>query len=167
LAALTNLVLPADTWQVPRDQARTGLEVSGADNSFNYIEPDNALADELVANTRMLFDTLITLGVVKDNDVRFTDLLNRMNSSRTIIYKELKGESLSVDEYQFLKDFSSQLRTETLGAKETTIQFDNPKNGRISTIKQSISPLKLMFLIYDKGGKRILAAGPIFSYKEQ
>ncbi len=167
LSALTNLVLPADTWQLPREQSRTGLEVSGADNSFNYIEPDNALADELVANTKMLFDTLVALGVVKDNDVRLTDLLNRMNSSRAIIYKELKGESLSLDEYQFIKDFSGQLRTESIGAKETSIQFTNPKNGRVSTIKQTIAPLKLMFLIYDKGGKRILAAGPIFSYKEQ
>ncbi len=167
LAALTNLVLPADTWQLPRDQARTGLEVSGADNSFNYIEPDNALADELVANSKMLFDTLIALGVVKDNDVRFSDLLNRMNSSRTIIYKELKGEDLSLEEYQFLNDFAGQLRTETIGSKESTIQFVNPTNGRVSSIKQSIAPLKLMFLIYDKGGKRILAAGPIFSYKEQ
>lgn len=167
LAALANLTLPADSWQVARDRQSGSLEVSGNLTSLNYIEPDIALADELLANTNMLFDTLVSLGVVRDNDVRFTDLRSKMSTSRTIIRKELSGEALSLDDYQFIADFVSQYRIEKLGSKETTIQFFDPKNNRPYPLKQSIGGLKLLLLVYEKDGKRILAAGPVFGYKEQ
>jgi len=167
LAALTNLSLPADTWQMARDRQSGGLETNGNPTSLNYIEPDAVLADELVANTKMLFDALVSLGVVKDTDPRFTDLSVKMSASRSIIRKELSGETISPDDYQFIADFVSQYRIEKAGSKQLSIQFNDPKNNRSYQLKQSIGGLKLLLLIYEKDGKKILAVGPVFGYKEQ
>ncbi len=167
LAALANLTLPADSWQVARDRQSGGLETSANPLSLNYIEPDAVLADELVANTKMLFDALVSLGVVKDTDPRFTDLSSKMSASRTIVRKELSNEALSTDDYQFIADFVSQYRVDKAGSKQMTIVFSDQKNNRSHQITQSIGGLKLLLMVYEKEGKRILAVGPVFGYKEQ
>lgn len=167
LATMTNLLLPADTWRIARDNQPSGLVTAGDLSSFNYIEPQQKLADELVANTKMLFDALISLGVVKDNDARFTDLLGKMTTSRQIIRKELSGQALDRNDYQFISDFVSQYRIDTTGSKNATINFYNPKTNKTLSTRQSVGPLKIMVLIYSKDNKKILALGPIFSYKEQ
>ena len=167
LASLTNLTLPADIWQVARDRQNGGLETSGSLATLNYIEPNNSLANELVANTKMLFDALTQLEVIRDNDVKFSDLLSKMVSSRSIIRKELSGQSLSNEDYQFINDFIGQFRLLNQGAKVATIEFYDTKSKRSQVIKQSINDLKILVLVYDKDGKKVLAAGPIFSYKEQ
>lgn len=167
LATLANLTLPADTWQVARDRQAGGLEVSGTLAALNYIEPNSKLADELVANTKMLFDTLARLEVVRDNDVNFSGLLSKMTTSRMIIRKELQGTALTNDDYQFMGDFVSQFRLQSLGGKTATIEFYDAKAKRSQLLKQSISDVKLLLLVYEKDGKKLLAVGPIFSYKEQ
>jgi hypothetical protein len=167
LASLTNLTLPADTWQVARDKASDGLEVSGDLTILNYIEPDARLADELVANTKMLFDSLVALGVVKDNDAGFSNLLSKMQTTRLIIRKELAKEKISSDDYQFISDFTNQFRVQKAGTKTATLTFFDAQKNIWQSTKQSIADLKLLLLVYDKDGKKILVAGPIFNYKEQ
>ncbi len=167
LAMLANLSLSADAWTLPRDKKSSGLEVTELDGSFNYIEPDLALSDELVANTKMLFETLIGIEVVKDNDLRFNDLIGKLSMSRDIIRKELQNQEISSDEYQFISDFTGQFSIAALGSKTNTITFNDPATGKQYSLKQNSMPLKLIFIIYNKAGKRVIAAGPIFSYKEQ
>jgi hypothetical protein len=115
----------------------------------------------------MLFKALVSLGVVKDNDVRFSDLQNKMATSRSIVRKELSGTALSTEDYQFISDFISQYRIDTMGAKTGSVNFSNPKTNSLLRTNQSIGPLKLLVLIYNKDGKEILAVGPVFNYKEQ
>lgn len=168
LASLTNLSLPADNWQLALQERSTGNLGSNSNlNDLNYLEPNVALVDELVANTDMLFQALISLGVVKDNDEHFTDLLSKMKTSQLIIKKELAQEELSGDDYQFINDFVSQFKVDKAGSKVLVVNFNDSKNKQDQIIKQTIEPLKLMLLLYEKNGQKILAAGPIFNYKEQ
>ncbi|MCX6792657.1 MAG: DUF3160 domain-containing protein [Candidatus Falkowbacteria bacterium] len=167
LASMTNLVIPADTWQVSREKSGSGLEVSGSTASLNYIEPNTKLADELVANTKMLFGALTGLGVVKDNDVRFLDLLNKMETSRTIMRKELAKENVTSEDYQFISDLTSQFKIDKEGTKTTLTEFYDTKTKQNQKIRQTIDSPKIILLIYEKDGKKILTAGPVFSYKEQ
>lgn len=167
LAALTNLVLPLDVWQTARERSNSGLEVSGSSASLNYIEPNLKLADELVANTKMLFGALTALGVVKDNDVRFISLQNKMETSRAIMRKELAKENISTEDYQFISELVGQFRLEAAGNKTATVEFFDPKIKQAHKIQQTIEDPKLMLFIYEKDGKKLLAAGPVFSYKEK
>ena len=167
LAMLTNLSLPADTWTVPHTQTTSGLTLTDTDISLNYIEPDLDVANELVANSKMLFRTLIGLDVVKDNDPQFSELVGKVSKSRDIIVKELENKDLNNDEYQFISDFSGQYSLDIGASKMNTVLFTDPTTGLQYVLKQNIAPLKLLFIIYNKAGKRVLASGPIFSYKEQ
>lgn len=167
LASLTNLILPADTWQTARERSKSGLEISGGLGALNYVEPNIKLADELVANTKMLFNALTSLGVVKDNDVRFLELLNKMETSRSIMHKELAKESVSTEDYQFIGDFISEFKLDNSGNKTATVDFYDSKTKRLLGLKQTIDSPKVILLIYEKDGKKILVAGPVFNYKEQ
>jgi len=167
LASLTNFYLAPDTWTVARERVNNGLEVSGSLASLNYIEPNIKLADELVANTKMLFEALASLGVVKDNDDRFVDLLNKMETSGKIMRQELAKENISNDDYQFISDFISQFKLDQASTKTRTVEFFDPTTKQAEKIKQTIESPRLMLFIYEKDGKNIMTAGPVFSYKEQ
>ncbi len=165
LAGMANLALDRDSWEVPRTQGSSGLETSSALATLNYVEPNAGFADEIVANATMLFKTLASLGVVKDSDPRFSDLISKLSMSRTLIRKQLAGEKLSNEDYEFIAEFVGQYAVAKGGAKTASIPFVDGE--RKLTLKQTIVPPRLLLLIYEKDGKKVLAAGPVFSYKEE
>lgn len=167
LASLTSLSLPPDVWQASRERVNSGLEVSGNLASLNYIEPNLKLIDELLANSKMLFSALSGLGVVKDNDANFLDLINKMETSRLIMHKEMADEKLSIEDYQFISDLISQFKVEKQSNKVVANYFYDSISKQNFKIQQTIESPKVLLLIYEKDGKKILAAGPVFSYKEQ
>ncbi len=166
LASLTQLNLPADSWEITRQSSTANLETTRSAAVLNYVEPNIDLADELVANATMLSGALGELGVVKENDSRFSDLLSKLSSVRAIIRQELSGGPISSDQYQFLSDFIGQYRISRAGATALTLSFTDPATKRVYSIKQEISPLALAIIVYNKDGKQILAVGPVYSYKE-
>lgn len=167
LATLTQLSVPADTWEIARQSVTSNLEGTESIATLNYVEPNSQLADELVAHATMLSGALGKLGVVKENDSRFSDLITKLSSIRTIIRQELTGAPLSNDQYQFLSDFTSQYRVIRSGGTSAKLTFTDPLTKRSLAVQQTIAPLGLAAIVYNKDDKQILAIGPVYSYKEE
>mgnify|MGYP000877845528 len=166
LAALTSLSLPDDEWEAARS-ASTSLETGQSSLNLNYVEPNRLLSDELVADATMLFQALSNLGVVKDNDDRFAELVRTLQGLRSIARTELSGGTLAPGDYQLISDIIGRYRIVTQGSKTSSVVFYDPLSDRNLSVKQSVAPLKLLLLVYEKDGKKVLAVGPVFSYKEE
>jgi hypothetical protein len=167
LSALTALQLPTDEWQVNRLTPGKNLVTSSGDSKFHYVEAQNTLNDELVANTSMLFKALTELGVVQDTDAQFKDLLDKLKTVREITRQELKGEKLTANNYQFIVDLVSQYSVSKQGDRSTTVRFVNPATNEVKNLQQTIGPLKLLLIVYEENGQKVLVVGPVIHYKEQ
>ncbi len=167
LAALTQLALPADVWEAARVNSASGLGTVSEASSLSYLEPNRKLSDQLLADMNMLFKTLSALGVVRENDARLGELYATLERLRGIARAELSGAQLNAEQYQALGDFVGQYRTVSAGSKSMTVSFVDPVTKRNLNVKQTIAPLRVLLLVYEKDGKKVLAAGPIFGYKEE
>lgn len=166
LVGLASLQLPADEWQINRSAPRKNLMTTSSDSRFHYIEPQNGLNDELVANTSMLLKALASLGAVQDSDAQFKDLLDKLKTIRDISRQELKGEKLTSNNYQFIVDFVSQYVVSQQAGRSATVRFANPVTGKGENLQEILGPIKLMLVVYEENGQKVLVVGPVISYRE-
>lgn len=167
LVGLSSLQVSADEWQVNRSLPGKNLVTTSGDSKFHYIEAQSSLNDELVANTSMLLKALAELGVIEDTDAQFKDLLDKLKTIRDITRQELKGEKLSDNNYQFIVDLVSQYSVSKQGSRSVSVQFNSPDKTKSESIKQTIGPLKLILVVYEENGQKVLVVGPVMSYKEE
>ncbi len=167
LVGLSSLQLSADEWQINRSSPGKNLVTTSGDSKFHYIEAQNSLNDELVANTSMVFKALTELGVIQDTDAQFKDLLDKLKTIRDITRQELKGEKLSDNNYQFIVDLLSQYSVSKQGSRSVSVRFISPDKTKTESIQQTVGPLKLMLVVYEVNGQKVLVIGPVMSYKEE
>ncbi len=169
LSGLTNMSVSADEWQINRRLTDPNLQStpSNDDTNIHFIETQNALNDELLANSTMLFQALAALQVVKDTDSQFKELIDKLTKIREIGRKELKGETLSADNYQFIVELVSQYTVSKVGSRTVNVGFYDPISKRTQNTKQTLTPLKLLLMIYEINGQKMLVAGPVLDYKEE
>ncbi|HRH33164.1 MAG TPA: DUF3160 domain-containing protein [bacterium] len=167
LANLTTLTVPRDEWQATRLTVDKNLQTASDASKFHFIETQNSLNDELLANATMLFKAFTSLGVVKDNDTHFKELIDKLKSIRQLTRKELQGETLSTSDYQFIVDLVNQYTISKPARSSTTLTFTNALTKKEEHIKQSVGPLKLLLMIYEENNQKILVIGPILNYKEE
>jgi hypothetical protein len=167
LAGLSSLQLSADEWEINRVSPGKNLVTTSGDSKFHFIEAQNSLNDELVANTSMLQKALSELGVIQDTDAQFKDLLDKLKMIREITRQELKGEKLSTNNHQFIVDLVSQYSVRKQGSRVVSTRFTSPDKKETTSIRQTVGPLKLLLVIYEENGQKILVVGPVMSYKEE
>lgn len=167
LVGLSSLQLSADEWQVNRLLPEKNLVTTSGDAKFHFIEAQNGLNDELVANTSMLLKALAALGVVEETDVQFKDVLDKLTTVRDITRQELRGEKLSSNNHQFIVDLVSQYTVGKQGERSVSVKFTHPDKPVTERVKQTIGPLKLLLIVYEEDGQKVLVVGPVMSYKEE
>jgi len=132
-------------------------------NLNNYIEPNLALVNELISRNEMLMRMLAVLGVTNKTNaasIELKDLNDKLKKTLLIIEKELSGGTIDNEDCKFINDFVSHLVIEKSASKEFSILFEE----KVSS--ESIKGLKLLAIIYNNSGKKILAVGPLFNYSE-
>jgi hypothetical protein len=86
---------------------------------------------------------------------------------REITRQELKGEKLSTNNHQFIVDLVSQYSVRKQGSRVVSTRFTSPDKKETTSIRQTVGPLKLLLVIYEENGQKILVVGPVMSYKEE
>jgi hypothetical protein len=160
-----NLQLPPD--QLGTYQKHQGQIIIPDEDSFlnhGYIEPNLALVEEKIANTRMIiemFDLLNITDELRSVLLALSDLENNLMRVRDIIMKDLSSERLSDDDQQFI--FSLALESSLSQAGEKVLEIKGANNR---TISYDIGEPKLMLIISNNKGDKVFSLGPVFSYKE-
>lgn len=166
-AAWVNTQLPLETLTANQTIKSEGFNslVSFAD--YSYVEPNLSLLTELAANTSMMEKMFIALQIDKEIPLVMTlvrELSGDLSFLQEIVNKELSGQALSEDDNARLVDFAKKMRVEKFkdDNRQLTIKFPKLKNG----LKEDISRLKLLVLIRQENGGKIISVGPVWDYQE-
>ncbi len=166
IGSWVNLQLPPD--QLIAYQKHQGqINIPDEDSFLNhgYIEPNLALIEEKIANTKMIlkmFDLLRITEELRSVLVALSDLENNLTRVRDIITKDLSSERLSVEDQQFI--FSLALESSLYQSGDKVFEIRGANNR---TIRYDISEPKLMILVSNNKGDKVFSLGPVFSYKER
>jgi hypothetical protein len=164
LATWVNLQLPVDSFGLYQTSADS-LKTSGELLEYGYIEPNLPFINELLANTKMaeeMFSALNLRSEATPAVVDLRDLDSKLTVIKSIMEKELSGETLSSDDYDFINQLSREYRVDVNGSKSFKITGKNKL-----TLTEDISDVRLMVLVQKKGKDLIMVAGPVFKYWEK
>jgi len=162
LGSWVNLQVSPDKWE-QRGQTDPVNDVS---RGSNYIEPNLDFINEIYSSTKMLKDALTTFGAVKEGDaasVRLSELNTDFTKIRDVAIKELSVSGLDYDDSKTIQDIAEKFKVKNSEKlKSFILNFKYDK----AYIQENITGVKLFALVYEQGGKKYLAVGPIFNYKE-
>ncbi len=163
MSAWVNLKLPSDKLNInvaKNDKLATSKETEV------FVEPNLALINELLANTKMLSQMLNALKIINNVDTALKKL-NEFSDDLSIIkflaIKEMQGEDLEIDSDSRLaiQNILKKYIITTNQLKNVTIDF-----GKYATT-ESINGVKLQAVVYQQKNDKILVVGPIFNYTEK
>ena len=141
---------------------------------FGYVEPVPRFYNRLLAVVKMTSAGLSDMDVLddfsKESLANLTDVLKRL---RDISVKELENESLSNDDYKFIKEFGSKLGATIVGIdskeRRTTMIADVHTDGNTKQVlEEGVGYVKLVLVAYKKplSDKIFVGVGPVMSYYE-
>jgi len=141
------------------------LSAQNTVNRYNYIEPNLALLDNLIASTNMISQMFSALQI--NNEVASAGInLNKMNSTfkdlKDIVIKQNKGEDISNEDYTLIEDLSREYVVREASDKSLRLKTDDNK----SELLAEIEGVKIMALLRYYEDKLVLVLGPIFNYQE-
>ncbi|RLC38493.1 hypothetical protein DRH27_02100 [Candidatus Falkowbacteria bacterium] len=164
LGAWVNLHLAEDITVNYYENKSSNLGSYSQCNLNNYIEPNLPLVNELISRNEMLMNMLAILKVTNKTNaasIELKDLNDKLKNTKLIIEKELSGAAIDSDNCKFINDFVGHLIIETSASKEFSILFEE------KVLSESINGLKLLAVVYNNSGKKIIAVGPLFNYMEK
>ncbi|HNX10719.1 MAG TPA: DUF3160 domain-containing protein [bacterium] len=164
MASWVDLQLPLDKLSLDQkyaasDSANTGFL------EYSYVEPNLGLVDELINNTEMIKGMMEGLKVnyeLSSVNSSLNDLSQQLNTTRSIIVKELNGQDLSNDDVRFIDRLGREFKVETLGKKTMVITGNNKQKLNID-----LSDVKILIFAHQRSGRWALSAGPVFNYWEK
>lgn len=166
VAAWINLQLPLDKLSLQAPGTSGGLKTSASILNNVYVEPNLQQINELVAQAEMLQGMFQALNLSEEANIvnlNLRALIGQLKDLQEIIKKELSGTGLSPEDKQAILNFIQSYKTEQLGLKQLTLNF-NIADRRF--MREDLSRLKLMLLISEQDGRRVMSVGPVFDYQE-
>jgi len=166
VSAMVSAELPYDRWRYfyQQDKGIASQDIV----KYNYIEPNLALVNELLANTKMLYDSLIKLELVTDNHQEFAEIVADLETIKKLILKERRGEDSDYTDWSFINSLVNKYYVSEAGRKTLLLSFDNQTSkNRVYKMEQSISGVKLLLTVQYHQGRNLIVAGPVFNYNER
>ena len=140
---------------------------------YGYIEPQPKLYGQLLDNVKMIKKGFSGLQIISATDPvfqRLSALETVLTKIQTISQAELENKPLTPNDFVFINDFNSEIRSVTGDIKPELINNKFRWPYRLAPnlgLDQSIDGLKYLVVIYtNPEGKLILAVGPILNYSQ-
>lgn len=163
--------------------AEAGGGGEAKDDDRGYVEPNPRLYARLAALTAMTRDGLQSRGLLDANDAENLKRLQTLSLKlKTISEKELKGQSLSDDEYELIRSYGVQLEhfwLETLKGQDNNkgpnqLLVDNPAMlvSDVATapagmvLEEGSGFIQTIYAVVPVEGKLRIARGGVYSYYE-
>lgn len=160
-----NAKLPLDTWE---QSFTTSEHLSTLETlvKYHYVEPNLALVSELAVDSQMIFKTFVELGLVKENNDDFVELVNDFETIHSLVVKQLNNEEFLLTDWVFLNEFVGKNYVSKLSNKNTSVIFNEPDGKHSWKIQKSLDGFKLLVSLQKQQGRLVLVAGPVFNFSE-
>ncbi len=165
LGTWVNLHLPADKLALNSTRISQNLSFGAECNTYNYIEPNIYLLNDLIAKNEMLTGILTALGLSQKTNIVSSvlkDLGDNLQTLKTISEKQLRNEILETKDCEFIEEFSRSFVVERAGEKELLIRSDSG-----ARIRESIDGVKLLLTVKLFNDNKVISLGPVFNYQEK
>lgn len=174
-----NLTTFASMWATqhrsvsPRKTTPQGGANLGAYFGYGYLEPQPELYARLLATTRMIKDGFTELNIISTSDKMYDRLIRLeqvLDQTLAISQKELQNIPLEAADYNFINDFSEQIRAITGDVLADNLSYDQKISLKFErqTLHITLDGLAYIVVIYpDVNGQPLLAIGPIVNYREE
>jgi len=160
LGAWVNLGLPADSLGMGTMES----DGFGGNQRWNsYVEPNLALVDELLADSKMLVQMFTALRLGSDagfTTKKLNELVEHFDKIKTIVKKELNQEQLDENDQLAISELVRNAMIVKAGAKSMNMKF------KYKSVTESIKGIKLLAVVVALPDKKILMVGPVFNYTE-
>ena len=138
-----------------------------------YIEPVPEFYNRLLALTKMTFKGLNEMNVLDSSaKYRLENLENILERLVELSEKELENEELTDEDYDFIKNFGSELNSVIAEvdekAKKTTIIADvHTDTNTRKVLEEGVGYVNLVVVAYKvPDGRILIGAGPVTTYYE-
>lgn len=166
-ASWVNTQLPLEKLTSNKTIKKEGFNSLSSFADYSYVEPNLELVSELLANVSMMENMLIALQIDKENPptlIPIRELTDDLNFLKSIVIKELSGQTLSEDDNSRLVDFSKKMMIEKFEPSYRQMKFKSLDSR--NNLKEDISRLKLLVLIRQESDGKIISVGPVWDYQE-
>lgn len=156
-----NLQSSRDLVQVAPSSSSLGQENTVEAVEYYYVEPNLALADELIADSKMILGMYDALQINTEAPLaysRIEALHEDLKYTQSLIKKELSSQTLSTEDSIFIGKLATNF-------KSSGNNYANFNVGQKSLNYKFLAP-KMLAITFKVGNKKILSVGPIFSFSE-
>ena len=162
-----NLQLPWEQISLAPRVSEYGLSDYSRRNENIYIEPNLPLINGLIATNNMMAKMFTALRLQDDINlaaysVKAIDA--DLQLIKRLIEKELAGQEFDDKEDEALIDFARRYVKVDKNDDDKILWLPSLK-GR-ANLKEDLSRLKLMVVVYQSGENKVMAVGPIWDYQE-
>jgi hypothetical protein len=167
ISAWINLQLPLDKFALTPVFKGQSLSNYSRYNENVYIEPNIAVVDELIATNNMLAQMFTALRLNDELNLASQSILSidsDLKNLREIIIKELTSESLNEKDSEVITDFARKFSVDQKEAASKILLIPSSKSK--VPLKEDISHLKLLLLVHQSKGNKIISVGPVWDYQE-
>ncbi len=167
IAAWINFQLPWEQITLAPQVSEYGLSDYSRRNENIYIEPNLPLINELIATNNMMAKMFTALRLQDDINLAAYSVKaidTDLQLIKRLIEKELAGQEFDDKDSEALIDFARRYVKVDKNDDDKILLLPSLK-GR-SSLKEDLSRLKLIVVVYQSGENKVMAAGPVWDYKE-
>ncbi|MCU0678952.1 MAG: DUF3160 domain-containing protein [Planctomycetes bacterium] len=153
-----------DSWVNYVEDKNDNLGIFAECNAYNFIEPDFDFSQELIAKNNMLIKMLTVLKVVDKTNaasIQLKEFNKKLSTIANIISKELDNGNLDAEDCRFITDLVGHYEIERKAENTVEIKFSGNR-----TMVESLKGVKILMVVNEYHGKKMLVLGPVFNYEE-
>ena len=167
-AAWVNLQLPLENVALAPVFTGSSLSDFARFDENVYVEPNLPLINELIATNKMLAQMFTALRLNEEINLasqRIQSIDNDLQIIKKVVEKELSGEALNSKDAEELTEFARKYALDqNRDERDKILQLNWPKY-KIS-LKQDLNQLKLLAVVHESNGNKIISVGPIWHHRE-
>ncbi|MFA6513858.1 MAG: DUF3160 domain-containing protein [Patescibacteria group bacterium] len=167
ISAWISLQLPVDKFSLTPVFKGQSLNNYSRYNENVYIEPNLPLVNELIATNNMLAQMFTALRLNEELNLASQNIQSidsDLKILRDIIKKELVSEPLNEKDSEAITDFARKFSINQKEEKTKILTIPSTKTKLL--LKENIGNLKLLLVVHQFKGNKVISVGPIWDYQE-
>lgn len=167
VSAWINFQLPWEQVSLTPSDSVRGLGGYFRYNENVYVEPNLSLINELIATNNMMAQMFTALRLQDEINLAaysIKALDADLQMIKGIVLKELDGQALSEEDGEALNDFARKYMVDQKNDKDKILQIPFIKGRYV--LKEDLTNMKLMALVHQAEGNKIISVGPVWNYRE-
>jgi hypothetical protein len=167
IAAWINFQLPLEKFSLTPVFKGQSLSNFSRYNENIYVEPNIPMVNELIATNEMLEQMFNALRLNEEMNLAFQSIQaisSDLKMLRDVMTKELTSEPLNEKDSEAITDFARKFSVDKKDINSKILLIPSSRNKMV--LKENLNNLKLLVLVHQLSGSKVISVGPVWDYQE-